>query len=408
MPIDELFAAAVERLQAGESLDAVVAKSDPAEQAELRSLLLIAEQISVLALQPVPQPSAVRRDAFRSQFLIAAALREVELQTVQPTPAPAPVQSQPGASPWEQLLAHAQAIWRAFFDVPVLRLAPLAMVIIIVAMTTSWAVAAAKVIDQDNPIYPIKQWVGAQQIQLSPPSVQLEAIEKRQLEVLDELERIAERNGQSAPRDRNQLMPESTDNFVYYGQERGAVQSGVAVCDSSVSTGCQRSSTCGDGRSSANLTPGSTVRLTYKVLPGSPNAVQGVRMEVLDSIPSVPTPTATPPLASGEGDSICIPDPPDEWISVLVQSGATLHTIAAKYGVSAETIQRVNCMTTDELPDRLWLPYRGAVEADLPTPTPLPPATGQEPQPEHESLPTTETATARHGDRLCAGSDRGS
>ena len=191
MPIDELFAAAVERLRAGESLDAVVAKYDPAEQAEFRSLLLITEQISALALQPVPQPSAVRRDAFRSQFLIAAALPEVELQTMHPTPAPAPVQSQPASSTWEQLLARAQAIWRAFFDVPVLRLAPLAMAIIIVAMTTSWAVAAAKVMDPDNPIYPIKQWLSDQQIQLSPPSVKSEAIEKRQQEVLDELERIA-------------------------------------------------------------------------------------------------------------------------------------------------------------------------------------------------------------------------
>ena len=129
-------------------------------------------------------------------------------------------------------------------------------------------------------------------------------------------------------------MPEITDNFVYYGRSGALYKVGPLFVIP------QYQPDANDPQFAAmevvgSLTPGSTVHLTYKVLPGSPNAVQGVRMEVLDSIPFVPTPTATSPLTSGEGDSICIPDPPDEWISVLVPTGATLRSIAAKYGVPA-------------------------------------------------------------------------
>ena len=63
MPIDESFAEAVERLQAGEQLDAIVAHCDLAVQDQLHGLLLITEQIGALALSLCRnlQPSVVMR-----------------------------------------------------------------------------------------------------------------------------------------------------------------------------------------------------------------------------------------------------------------------------------------------------------------------------------------------------------
>ena len=43
-----------------------------------------------------------------------------------------------------------------------------------------------------------------------------------------------------------------------------------------------------------SLQPGSVVQLTYRVLPGNPNVVQGVRAVVVDGPKPAPTPTAAP------------------------------------------------------------------------------------------------------------------
>ena len=73
--------------------------------------------------------------------------------------------------------------------------------------------------------------------------------------------------------------------------------------------------------------------------------------------------------------------PPDDWVSKLMPPGATINSVAAKYGLNPETLMRVNCLQPGDTPDRIFVPLRSVAPWTQATPLPAlpPPTEGQQP-----------------------------
>ncbi len=401
MSMDELFAEAIERLQAGESLDAIVAPHAPLVEAELRALLAVVDEIGALAAQPVPQRSATRRSAFRAQFLVEAAAREAELQAAQSELAPAGrASAPPPPSAWARLLERTEALWQSFAAVPVLRLAPLAMVLILVALVTSWTVVAAEATLPWEPIFPIKQWMRDQRIQLAPPSLKEYVIELKNQQILKELEEVTKRQSEAPQKNLAPLVQQLTEDFIYYGETGKLLVVGPLKVIPQYQPDPNRPESVAMEWIGGEPSPGSTVHLTFQMMPGLPNTVQGVRLEVLSGIAPVPPPqpTATATQAPGAFPPECVVTPPDDWVSKLMLPGATVNSVAAKYGLNLETLMRVNCLQQGDTPDRIFVPLRNVAPWTQATPLPaLPPSTeGQQPvqQATATLVPTSQPTSA--------------
>ena len=159
--MDDLFAEAVERLKAGESTASIVASFPVDAQDEIGQLLAIVELADQVAVQPLPQRSVRQRSLARAQFLQQAGAlprrngndarrRSTGAQhRTGRTKAPSP------AWWWERLWAG----WGSLFDTPLLRLAPLAMIIAAVYLATFWTVRTAQAALPGDAVSPLKQWI---------------------------------------------------------------------------------------------------------------------------------------------------------------------------------------------------------------------------------------------------------
>jgi hypothetical protein len=405
MSMQDLFAEAVERLKAGEPLAAVVAAYPADVQAELRELLTIVELTEGVAVEPLPQRSPRQRALARAQFLQqAGALRTEAEETLGPQALAAgtPAGTRPGsASParnarpqlsWRERLAVG---WGSFFDAPLLRLAPLAAVVAAVTLATFWTVRTAEAALPGDAVYPLKQWVREQRVNLAPPGERERAIRTNEDEVRAEVNTIA--TTMETRRDaRAALSAEHSEPLVFYGRRGNLLLIGPFL----VAPNYQPDPTDEDVVPmviKGELLPGATVQLTYKVLPGNPNVVQGVAATVIGEPQPTPAPTATPRPASA-----CRRTIPSDWVPYPVRAGDTLSALASRTGASAGTIGRVNCVagsliagSTIYVPDSIYVRVTPttmptALPTVLPTFTPVPTITATPEPTATPQPPTTE------------------
>ncbi len=385
--MQELFAEAVERLMAGEPAAAILASYPQHVRHEIGELLAIVELADDVAVQPVPVPSPRRRQDARTAFLQQAqTLRSEREQALGPAEgAKAPAAAAVGW--WEQLRAG----WRSFFDAPMLRLAPAApliAVVIAIYLATFWTVQSAKAALPGDAVYPLKQWVRQQRITLAPPEQRVAAVRAAEEEIAAEARTLA-----TQPIDRNPLALQTTEQMVYYGRRGNLLLFGPLLVAPNFQPDANQDAFVAM-RLDGDLEPGALVELTYRVLPGSPNVVQGVEASVIEAPRPTPPPTAIPtPITR------CRRELPEGWIPYAVRAGDSLASLAAAGGVSAATVARVNCLAdgtlggvgTVYLPDTMVVRVTPpAMPSPLPTFTPEPTATLEPPLTVTPEPPTVE------------------
>lgn len=404
--MDELFAEAVERLKAGEPTASIVTFYPADVQAELSEMLAIVEMADQMAVQPLPQRSVRKRSRARAQLLRQAGALRTEMEQTLGAPALEPGGSRMNPktrshqpSWWERLAMG----WGNLFDRSLLRLAPLAAVTAAVYLAAFWTVRTAEAALPGDVVYPIKQWVREQKVNLAPLEQRPEVI----IEVQEELKREVETLAtvlDTQPEARARLSLESSEAMVYYGRQGNLLLIGPFL----VAPNYQPDAAKEDFVPmvlNGPLQPGATVQLTYRVLPGNTGVVQGVRADVIDEPKPAPEPTATLTPSS-----YCQVALPPNWNPYPVGLNDTLEDLAVRSSASEASIQAVNCLPDRSLagvsmlllPDTIYvrvtpLSLPPPTATLLPTLTPVPTATAI-PQPTVTPRPPTVVPIVNPGD----------
>jgi hypothetical protein len=165
---EDIFARAIERVEAGEAIDVVLATVPAEMRPELRDLLLLITATHHLQRAPVPQPSAPRRAERKAAFLQAAAQMKADVAISAPAATAAKATKRSVYKP--SLVERLRDIWQtiqASFNAPDLRLAPLAIVVIAVWLGAFGFVTAAEAAGVGDLGYPVRQWIRYQSFSLS-------------------------------------------------------------------------------------------------------------------------------------------------------------------------------------------------------------------------------------------------
>lgn len=236
------------------------------------------------------------------------------------------------------------------------------VVMALVLAAAFWMVRAARPALPGDAAYPLKQWLRERRLNLVPADQRGNIIAAGERELADEARLLA---GQQTRLDaRTGLSIENTEPMVYYGSKGDLLLIGPFL----VAPNYQPAAGVEEFRAmevEGALVPGAVVQLTYRVLPGNPNVVQGVRAVVVDSPNPAPTPTTAPaPVRAGE----CRRTLPASWVPYPLRPGDTLTKLADRAGVSVIDIMRVNCLEAATLVgvSQIYLPQRVYVRVTPP------------------------------------------
>ncbi|MCS6827553.1 MAG: LysM peptidoglycan-binding domain-containing protein [Caldilinea sp.] len=337
MSMEDYFAEAVDRLQAGETIEQILADYPDEVAQELHPLLLVVELAEQTAAQAPPQRLPLNRLAARVAFAQRAAELRSEMEAARARAIPSPQrEAAPSASLFSHLEAWRRRITRTWpLSAPLMRLAPLTLLLVVVYLLTSVVVAVAQEALPGEPAYPVKLWILEQQVATAPEEQRAAArwmADRRQSE---DVARLAGRL-QTDPN-----APPVT--AITIQQFRGFDGEQLLIGDLKVIPWHQPPGTDAwlpleiDGV----LEPGAVVMLRYRVIPGAPNVVQGIALRVLQA-PPVPTPEPTPTPAA---NLVCRRIQPPNWVEYIVRPGDTLSHIAARAQTSVAELRRVNCLT---------------------------------------------------------------
>lgn len=385
---DDLFAEAAARIQAGESLDEVVAAYPSAYERVLRDLLAIVATATAVQQAPTPALSRASQAARKAAFLHAAAALHAEQAALARLQSSRAAPDNRGAAPpgW----------WRGL----AMRLTPrvlrpltaaLAAVCVLILLNSFVTLAMASV--PGDLAYPIKQWIRDQQLQLAPDAARPEVRMRHEEELVSDVQKT------QLKVDLTRAVIKAESTLLYHGYRPLYLMIGnlrvlsVYQPDPNV-LAFEQMTVIGD------LTPGATVLLHYQILPGQQatlgeRVVQGIRLEVLAGQPLEPTPVPQEPLLPQPPPGVqpCTPTPKPGWIPYAVRPGDTLVGFAALTGASVAELRTVNCLSTDLIlsNDLLLAPAITPPPSTDPTPvvaspTPILPVT---PAPDEATATTT-------------------
>lgn len=346
---DDIFAEAVTRLEAGEALDKILASYPAALRDELFDMLSIVQVARELGQAPVPRPSAARRAAAKQNFLAAAAqIREEHQRTAAvQTPPPAATGSRTvtprsaarrkAAAPSTGFWARLAAGFQSLFSNRSLRLAPMIFALALVLLSTSTLVTMAQTSVPGDLAYTFKQWIRKQELEFAPPDRRALVRQEQERELAADVARAAERA------DQNSAVIQAEDTQVYYGRNGRLLKiGGLTVVDryqpdANVET-FKAMTVEGD------LRPGAQVQITYQILPGQSDTVQGIALTV------VAPPAETIGAQPGQVEVIqpkvvgCAVSQPDGWVSYEVKAGDNLTFLANRGGTTVDKIMEANCL----------------------------------------------------------------
>ncbi|HMN27360.1 MAG TPA: LysM peptidoglycan-binding domain-containing protein, partial [Caldilineaceae bacterium] len=346
---DDLFAEAVERIQAGEPVEAVVASYPARYQRALRDLLAIVATATQIHSTAVPPLEPARRDARRASFLAVASTYRAQRSALARLPAtatPAPLLASKlaaGLSHWIGSLLALRAVRP---------LAAVAATVALLLIVNTLVTLAESAVPGDL-TYPVKQWIRSQQLYLAPKDNWQSVRQAQEQELAADIQKAR------ATAVAQQVIITVESNLLFHGYGEGYLNIGdLQVLPNYLDDAGQ-----GDLRRMAirgELRPGVTVRLRYQIVPASlasdgERAVRGVSLEVLASQPIQPTPIPSetllpPPTPTALGvtpQPACRVRPLPGWFPYPVQSGDTLAEIAARTGTTVDTLRSVNCISND-------------------------------------------------------------
>jgi LysM repeat protein len=379
---DELFAEAVGRLEAGEPL-AQILDSYPADlHTELFEMLSIVQATRELGQISAPRPSAARRAAAKQNFLAAAAQMRAEklgepyfgATPFTPSVSSPAVQrnSQPPATPIparptpRKPVMRRQSLWgqmmdgmQGLFANRALRLAPLLLLLALVLVSTSTLVAVAQYSVPGDVTYSLKEWIRKQELELAPPDRRELVRQEQEQELAEDVRRAAER----ADLDGAVIQDEVTQ--VYYGRNGRLLKiGGLTVMDRYQPDG--NVEVFREMTIEGDLEPGAQVQITYQILPGQSDTVQGIALTVV--APPTETPTAGSPDEIQPQVAGCSIVQPEGWVPYEVRVGDNLTFLATRGGTTVDKVMEVNCLETEVIVigAKLYVPA-----ASLKTDTPL-------------------------------------
>ncbi len=349
MSVEEYFAEAADRLQSGEAVERIIADYPLDVRAELQALLAVVELAEQVAAITPPQPLPLNRIAARISFAQRAAELRAEFEASQSAPGAANI----AASPQPAIAARAtgrqkqpRTWWRQFAGLwtaptPVMRFAPLALLLAMVYVLTSTVVVAAKESLPGNPVYPVRVWMLEQGVATAPVQQKAEARWLVDRALAGDVARLAEQL-QATP-DATPVSVESIQQF------RGFDEDQLLIGDLRVIPWHQPAGAGPDDwfpiAIDGTLEPGATVLLRYQVVPGAANVVQGIELTVLQS-PAMPTPQPTPTPTSAPVTGVhCQRIQAPNWVAYIVKPGESLSEIATRSQTSVTELRRVNCLT---------------------------------------------------------------
>lgn len=379
---EDMFARAVERLEAGEPLEAIIAAYPAELHTELRDLLTIIAATHSLQTAEIPRPSASRRAANKRAFLQAAAAMCAEVEAATPAPAvtlavttpprtavaaqpaPAAPRAKPAAaSPtWlDQWRIRWSELWSNVAFSP-MQLAPLAIILAVVSLATFSFSSVAQAAIPGDFAYPAKQWLRQQELSLAAPEDQPEIVHKIEVETAEDVAAAAAKATQ-------QQTPITTEQTLFFrGWEEGNLRIGSLLVKPNYQTNFPDPAVA---PMSMNATPveGKLVHVRYQIVPDEngviaedSKVVQGISLTVIEDSIAVATVTPVP----------CQVVAPPGWTPITIRPGDTVSDIAKRTGTDPVTLTRVNCLENpNQIPvgGRLLAP---ALPTPLPSPTSMP------------------------------------
>jgi LysM repeat protein len=371
-------------VQAGESLDTVLAAYPPEYRTNLRELLKIVVVATQIHQMPAPLPSAERRAAAKQAFLGALAGKQAEhIATARP---PLTMKA-PASLPFTARLEQSWRDLAALFSPRIIRLAPIALSLVVLWILCTSLVTLAQSAVPGDLTYPVKQWLQIQEIYLTPVERRGDVRRAQEQELVEDLKKIDAK----ANIDQVVIAESSFALFHGYGENHLKI-GGLQVLTEYQPDPNQ------DGKLpthiAGELVPGSIVNLRYQFLPGRQGAasfpvVQGISIEVIRGQPLEPTPAPTLPAEPTTEpaptiDPACTVGVVSGWIPYNIRAGDTLSELAQRTGVTVAELRLVNCLSTEEIlvGEKLLIPSGGQQPPEEET-TPT-----EEPMPELELTPT--------------------
>lgn len=374
---EDIFAKAIERVEAGEAIDAVLATMPEEMRPELRELLLLVTATHHLQRAPVPQPSAPRRAERKAAFLQAAA--QIKAEAAIPAPAPTVVKA---ANPVVKKLAITEwlrDLWQNVLtsvSAPDLRLAPLAIVMIAVWLGAFGFVRAADAAGIGDIVYPVRQWIRYQNFSLSSEAVRGRLYNWIKDEILRDLINATYELKAKEAVDGYKTALTSTELLVFEGIKDGHFLIGPLQVqmqyqpDPNLDEFVPMDLPAMPGE-------GTQVELTFQIIAIDDEAaelpfiVQGISLRIPDvqlAIGPTPTPSLTPTATATVTATPCQPLSVTGWVPYIVRSGENLSTIAQRTGTTVDKLQEANCIpdvNTIRAGERLFAP----MQQNIATPT---------------------------------------
>jgi LysM repeat protein len=377
--MEDYFADAADRLRTGEPIEQILAGYPDGVRQELYALLAVVELAERMATVAPPQRVPLNRIATRVAFSKRAAELRTQMEAAQPLPVAAPARpttapptsqptSQPAAQPnrigrfWREL----SAAWRGIgAPSPLMRLAPLSLLLISLYLSTFTVVATAQAALPGDLAYPMKSWIREQRVATTP--VEQQAFERWRADQA-QAEDVAARAGQLQSEANAQPL-----TAVSMLQFRGFDGEQLLIGDLKVipwhrPEGAEEIAQDEwlpieiDGE----LEPGAVVMLRYQIVPGASDAVQGIALRVMQT-PAMPTPAPTPTPTPG---SRCQRIQAPNWVAYVVKQGETLSEIAVRAQTSSAELRRVNCLTDGGLRAGSTIFVPATILGSLPTAAP--------------------------------------
>lgn len=351
---EDIFAKAIERVEAGETVEAVLATAPEPLRAELREVLLLVSATHHLQRAPVPQPAAPRRAERKRAFLeTAAAMKAASALPTTPvtTPVPAPtpkLRSAQAPAPWWAALANFWRDLQVSLMAPNLKLAPLLTMIAVVYLAAFGFTRAASAAALGAPTYVVKQWMREQRFNLSStaqrPYVYIQNVQELIADINAATANLQDEE-QAAPR----VAPRVTEHLVFDEIAGDYLISGELRIlmryqpdlNADVYTSIDMPVMPGEGQ---------FIDVTFQVVPSNDPGnrspiLQGIAVIVPNIQPEMdPTPTPTATTAPVMPATPCHKYLPPGWIPYNVSAGDTLSAIAERTGATITELQQANCL----------------------------------------------------------------
>ena len=379
---DEIFAQALERMEAGEPLEGIIATAPAALHAELRDLLTVVAATHPLQKAELPRRDPARRAANRQAFLQAAATLRAEVETqspvvtnavaavppvvtpatkaVTPTAAPAGRAKTAVAAPtWlDQLRAGWQNLTGSLAFSP-MQLAPLVIMLTAISLSTFGFATAAQASVPGDIIYGAKQWLRQQELNLAAEEDRPDIVKKQEEETAKEI---------AAAQERATEPIQETETLFFRGWEEGNLLLGSLVVKPAYQLNPPDAATA-PMTMDATPTDGQQVILVYQIVPTQNitdtlgrQVVQGISLTVIEDSIVVPTVTPTP----------CTRAVPDGWQPLVIRTGDTINAISIRTGADEPVLTQVNCLANPNLIYPGMLFFAPVPATATPTPSPLP------------------------------------